>query len=199
MAKMVRNPNNPFAAPGYLEAVRRLVNTLDIEAGIDHLGEREDGQRWLADWGFLGDSSELSSSELGHIRDLREALRTLMDADRTHGETQQARSVLTDALRRGTRPVVMEDRIGFEVIGEGIDRVLGVVASIVAKGMVDGSWERMKVCSNDSCRWAFFDGSRNRTSRWCRMETCGNRAKARRYRERHTSARSTSFRPVGAR
>ena len=33
--------------------------------------------------------------------------------------------------------------------------------------------------------WAFYDHSRNRSGTWCEMGKCGNRAKARRWRERH--------------
>ena len=35
------------------------------------------------------------------------------------------------------------------------------------------------------CGWFFLDMTKNHTRRWCTMEDCGNRAKARRYRSRH--------------
>jgi predicted RNA-binding Zn ribbon-like protein len=41
---------------------------------------------------------------------------------------------------------------------------------------------RLHACASDTCRWLFLDTSKNRTRRWCDMKTCGNRAKARRYR-----------------
>jgi predicted RNA-binding Zn ribbon-like protein len=50
--------------------------------------------------------------------------------------------------------------------------------------MADGSWYRLKSCRKDSCRWAFYDRSRNRSRSWCSMSVCGNRMKATRFRER---------------
>lgn len=44
---------------------------------------------------------------------------------------------------------------------------------------------RVKECGGPDCTWLFLDESRNRSRRWCEMGECGNRAKARRYRERH--------------
>ena len=44
---------------------------------------------------------------------------------------------------------------------------------------------RVRRCAGANCDWLFMDMSRNRTRRWCDMKGCGNRAKARRYYERH--------------
>ncbi|MGZ5324519.1 MAG: CGNR zinc finger domain-containing protein, partial [Solirubrobacterales bacterium] len=46
------------------------------------------------------------------------------------------------------------------------------------------TWERLKLCENPDCLWAFYDNSRNRSGSWCRMGLCGNRIKNRAYRER---------------
>ncbi len=48
-----------------------------------------------------------------------------------------------------------------------------------------GVWTRLKACSSDTCRWAYYDASRNRASRWCHMQVCGNRAKGQTFRARH--------------
>lgn len=47
--------------------------------------------------------------------------------------------------------------------------------------------ERVKICPSNDCGWLFLDESKNRRRRWCSMETCGNRAKARRHYQRQTS------------
>jgi predicted RNA-binding Zn ribbon-like protein len=39
----------------------------------------------------------------------------------------------------------------------------------------------VRECSGDTCGWLFVDTSRNHSRRWCDMEDCGNRAKARRH------------------
>jgi predicted RNA-binding Zn ribbon-like protein len=44
---------------------------------------------------------------------------------------------------------------------------------------------RVRQCEDDrGCGWLFLDESRTGTRRWCSMGDCGNRAKARRHRER---------------
>lgn len=40
---------------------------------------------------------------------------------------------------------------------------------------------RVKACADADCGALFYDTSRNRSRRWCAMEDCGNRAKARRH------------------
>lgn len=46
---------------------------------------------------------------------------------------------------------------------------------------------RLKQCPGvDGCRGLFFDDSKNRSRRWCRMEDCGSKAKMReQYRRKH--------------
>ncbi len=40
---------------------------------------------------------------------------------------------------------------------------------------------QIRECAAGTCTWLFLDRSRNRSRRWCSMETCGNRAKAQRH------------------
>jgi predicted RNA-binding Zn ribbon-like protein len=60
-------------------------------------------------------------------------------------------------------------------------------------------FDRVKECRSDTCSWMFIDESRNRSrmfidesrnrSRcWCDMADCGNRAKARRFYQRHSGS-----------
>jgi predicted RNA-binding Zn ribbon-like protein len=39
-------------------------------------------------------------------------------------------------------------------------------------------------CGEETCRWLFLDRSKNHSRRWCNMQICGNRAKARRFQAR---------------
>jgi predicted RNA-binding Zn ribbon-like protein len=55
--------------------------------------------------------------------------------------------------------------------------------------MENDTWARLKACRSDTCRWAFYDHSKNRSGHWCSMEVCGARHKAREYRARHRSER----------
>jgi predicted RNA-binding Zn ribbon-like protein len=40
------------------------------------------------------------------------------------------------------------------------------------------------MCEASDCVWLFLDASKNRSRRWCDMNQCGNREKARRFHER---------------
>ncbi|HKI92714.1 MAG TPA: CGNR zinc finger domain-containing protein, partial [Gaiellaceae bacterium] len=80
------------------------------------------------------------------------------------------------AVRFGTRG------IRFDAPAGGI----GVVLAAAGEAMADGSWQRLKACRSDSCRWAFVDNARNRSRQWCSMSVCGNREKARTFRRRRT-------------
>ncbi|TMI13474.1 CGNR zinc finger domain-containing protein, partial [Candidatus Bathyarchaeota archaeon] len=47
------------------------------------------------------------------------------------------------------------------------------------------TWARLKACSSDTCRYAFYDNSKNHTGKWCSMAVCGNRNKVRKYLKEH--------------
>jgi predicted RNA-binding Zn ribbon-like protein len=68
---------------------------------------------------------------------------------------------------------------------DGPDRVLWPVASAAADLLISPDRERVKECASEDCNWLFLDMSRNQSRRWCDMKVCGNRAKARRFSERH--------------
>ena len=57
--------------------------------------------------------------------------------------------------------------------------------------------ERIKRCPGENCGWLFLDETRNGRRKWCMMETCGNRAKARRNyrRARRASMERAPHRP----
>ena len=66
----------------------------------------------------------------------------------------------------------------------GVRGALGRILCNVSDAMSDGSWERMKACRADDCKYAFYDTAKNKSRAWCSMQSCGNRAKVHAYRER---------------
>ncbi len=54
--------------------------------------------------------------------------------------------------------------------------------------------EWVRSCGDPECGWMFLDLSRNATRRWCSMEGCGNRAKARRHYQRRRKVGSNKGR-----
>jgi predicted RNA-binding Zn ribbon-like protein len=70
--------------------------------------------------------------------------------------------------------------------GDQLDRMLWpVLRSSMDVLTSDEERQRVHRCESPTCDWLFLDTSRNRSRRWCDMKSCGNRAKARRYYERH--------------
>ena len=67
-----------------------------------------------------------------------------------------------------------------------LDRVLWPIIRSAGDLLTWPQLQRVKLCAADDCGWLFIDASRNRSRRWCDMSDCGNRAKAKRFRERHT-------------
>lgn len=64
---------------------------------------------------------------------------------------------------------------------------LGPVAWRAAELLEHGPAERIKQCPDDEgCGWVFLDTSKNRSRTWCSMKTCGNHAKVKRFRARHS-------------
>jgi predicted RNA-binding Zn ribbon-like protein len=72
-----------------------------------------------------------------------------------------------------------------------LDRLLWPVARSAADLLVSADLARVRTCSADTCGWLFVDTSRNGSRRWCSMEVCGNRAKARRHYDHERRPRQT--------
>jgi predicted RNA-binding Zn ribbon-like protein len=62
--------------------------------------------------------------------------------------------------------------------------MLAPIVKSAADLLLSDMLDRVKQCEGDPCGWLFLDTSRNRSRRWCSMEDCGNRAKARRFYQR---------------
>jgi predicted RNA-binding Zn ribbon-like protein len=61
-------------------------------------------------------------------------------------------------------------------------RILCEVVHSTAELLLSNQPKRVKQCKE--CGWLFYDSTRNLSRRWCDMQTCGNKAKARRHYKR---------------
>jgi predicted RNA-binding Zn ribbon-like protein len=173
-------------APGPLVLVQRFVNSIDLESGEDELANPHALRDWLAERELIGAGERAAPAELGRALDVREGLRALLlqnnglplDEDKLERlDHAAARAGIRLSFRAGEQPALV-------AAGGGVDGALARLLAIVAGAVADGSWERLKACPREECEWAFYDRSKNRSGRWCRMEECGNLAKARAFRER---------------
>jgi len=71
-------------------------------------------------------------------------------------------------------------------------RPLWAAARSAADVLVSDNLRRLKTCGAANCGWVFLDTSRSGTRRWCAMEVCGSRAKARSYYARLSRRRPAS-------
>ncbi len=72
--------------------------------------------------------------------------------------------------------------------GGGADAPDAFLAPIVRSAiemLTEANRARLKACGSETCRWVFYDATKNASRRWCDMASCGNREKARRFR-RHS-------------
>lgn len=194
-----------------------LVNTVEPRVpgstdGNDHLGTPDDLARWasrvaLLDWDEVEQmrrawvDADQGARALAATLEVREAsyavlltqLGTLADADTElevlirHWRQAMGRSTLSlapvgdlvDRLRVGTEPALLiPDRLAH--------------AAVTLLRTLDA--RQLKACplAEGGCGWLFLDRSRNGTRRWCSMEDCGARAKARRLTARRRGARAAS-------
>lgn len=177
------------AAPGALEQVRQFVNTLDLEAGADQISDPGRLRQWLTAHGHTTGVAP-SADDVSRAIELREALREAAAANHDGSDVPaEARKTLNRWAARAQLTVEFTTDGGYRTTSRtgGVQGAIGALLVIVADAMTDGTWARLKVCTNDLCRWAFYDNSRARTGKWCSMQVCGNRAKQRAWRDRHTS------------
>ena len=181
-------------APGELELVRRFVNTRDIEEESDELDSPDALLTWFAGVDLLDDEAAADEKDLERALTLREGIRALLLAN--NGEEIEAVGIRK--LNRATESVSLtvrfdhDGRAALRSESSGVSAALGRILAIVVRAMDEGSWGRLKVCPNDACQWAFYDRSKNRSGKWCTMEVCGNRMKARTFRQRRVSGKGQS-------
>jgi predicted RNA-binding Zn ribbon-like protein len=175
-------PGGRAPAPGALALVQSFINThyaLDGEHGAEVLASPEALAAWLERYGLR--APRLGAKDVRRAIAVRECLRALARGD----------PGAPDRLNWAARGAATEIR--FTAAGptfgqaprSGLDGAIGAILATAAGAMLDGTWERLKVCPGEDCGWAFYDHSRNQSGRWCSMAVCGGRAKARtHYRRR---------------
>jgi predicted RNA-binding Zn ribbon-like protein len=128
---------------------------------------------------------------LQRARRLREVLAPVLTAA-AHDEPATARDVrrlnmfLKAALRR--RRLELR-RTAFvwswaDDKSDAFDSLLWPIVLAAAELLSSDARTQIHECGGKGCGWLFLDTSRNGRRRWCTMQGCGNRAKARRFYER---------------
>lgn len=138
-----------------------FLNTVDVETDTDVLRSAVEWHAWAA-------AHELTADPLDEAVRARTALRAAVGEPNEHAELERGVDIRLTAS--GPRLVATT--------------AVGAVLVAATRLAVLDEWDRVKICPADDCRWAFYDRSRNRSRTWCSMRVCGNRQKARTFRQR---------------
>ncbi|WP_406865406.1 CGNR zinc finger domain-containing protein [Streptomyces sp. HUAS MG47] len=158
-----------------------------VAAQYEVLDRPEGLQEWVRDSRLApGLDVTVSPEELVAVREARDALSRLALA-RAQGEPLPAGDV--DVLNAAAARVPLVTRIapdGTRVWAPGAtgSALLGTVARDAVELFTGPYADRVRVCGADDCALLFADTSRPGRRRWCSMERCGNRHKARAHRAR---------------
>lgn len=178
-------PRRP-PAPGDLELVRQFVNTYDVESAWEEFTSPVELAAWLVARGLLPTGRRLDDKDLATARTLRDALRDVLAANAGHADAPAARRTLDRIAARYPMRMRLNGGAWLEPGGgPGVAPAIARLLATIYDAMTLGTFERLKVCRNDECQWAFYDHSRNRSGAWCTMAVCGNRMKGRAFRTRH--------------
>ena len=180
-----------------LETCLELVNTLayDDETVTDDLSSPEAAVGFLADHGLahreaLQAQAERDPAWLADVVAARDAMRDLWDAEvegrsAAAGTVDRLNAILAHAPRAALVPAIAGVSVGHRHVDEDpTAEALARAIQPMLDAIAAGETARFRVCANDGCRWVFEDTSRGGHRRWCSMSSCGNRAKAKRFRSR---------------
>jgi predicted RNA-binding Zn ribbon-like protein len=164
----------------------------------DYLSDFSDAIRFGEAAGLLTRANDLrlrprtSHIELTRLRELRALLKRIfqtllsgpapsnLDLGKLSAHLAEAARatrlmVATRTPRSHQVPVIRQ--ITAENAGDALLRLRIVEAAVAL--LVSDAMQKVKSCP--TCGWLFLDVSKNRSRRWCSMDTCGAVAKARRY------------------
>jgi predicted RNA-binding Zn ribbon-like protein len=177
-------------APGELGLIQAFVNTVDLGDGPEEFTNPNTFQSWLVARGLLEAGEPVAAADLKNGIAVREAVRATIGVNSGYpvypvdvATLNQAASASRLRLRFGP-----DGRSRLEPEATGVVGAIGRIVAALDASVRDETWPLLKLCGDPACRWAFYDQSRNHSSRWCDMKSCGNRQKARRFRSRAKSA-----------
>src|SRR5262249_35475859 len=138
---------------------------------------------------------------LARARDLRSLVRRVLAGFVACRPEPRALGFLNEALHRALLTLELEPRAsvigcGFRWRGAALQQPLSVPIWRTSELLTSDELDLLRACANPGCGWLFLDRSRRGNRRWCDMQVCGSRAKARRYYFRRRAAAKLSGRSV---
>ncbi|HMH15892.1 MAG TPA: CGNR zinc finger domain-containing protein [Edaphobacter sp.] len=162
----------------------------------EHLADKPDEMfpdwesfiRWAAQVGLVTPETYFEllrhPSPIGKIVQLREAIYRVGLAIARGDRIPQSDLLAIRAQANAAKPTVVNGRDGLRWQPDP-SRASAQLRSILATEALSlfcsPRSARIGICEGGQCGWLFLDESRGKRRRWCDMNDCGNRAKARRY------------------
>jgi predicted RNA-binding Zn ribbon-like protein len=183
-------PGGRAPAPARLAILQDFLNSVDLEEASDDLADLEGLHSWLVARRLADADVPMREGDRRRLVGLREALRDVIDGRDHDGIDPAALLVVDDAAHDAAVRVRLgpDGTATLTPAASGLDGFVARLMADIAAAQLDGTWGRLKVCPRDVCRWAFYDGSKNRSGRWCTMRICGSRTKSARLRSRKRRA-----------
>lgn len=188
-----------------LDFVNTVGDRLHQPTRRDYFGSMAD----VIDWAVAAGLTQARSIRGGSASDLRRVVATRERLYRIFvafagGRTASANALaplndLVGAARRQQRIVPTPAGCAWSWARSvpQLDRVVGEIALDAAALLTSPRHTQIRQCQDDCCGWLFVDQSRSGRRRWCSMDDCGNRAKARRHYQR-TRERQSGQQRVGS-
>jgi predicted RNA-binding Zn ribbon-like protein len=182
-----------------LDTCLDFVNSESYDDSVpnEHLATADDAISWLTSRGLAHEvalraqAAPDATGWLARIHASRAALREVWDAEVERRIPDQASLDTVNAILREAPRIELVAAEGCCGIGhrhaedDPTGEALARLVQPLVEAIAAGETSRFRICANDGCRWVFEDTSRAGRRRWCDMASCGNRAKVRRYRDRH--------------
>lgn len=128
----------------------------------------------------------VTPARLAVLRQVRTALTAVIGDDPGEAGRAAAWDELSVLLSSVTFRLAFSPGAGslLQVSGDEAAGAIGLAITGLANA---GVWDRLRLCANPGCLYAFFDTTRSRTRRWHSYEICGNRLNVAAHRARAAS------------